>query len=45
MISHQYKRIFVEIPKTESGSIRSILGRPPKPHLDICQIKFDVQNY
>lgn len=39
MISHRYKCIFVEVPKTGSSSIRAILGRPPKPHLALSEIK------
>ncbi len=38
MVSDEYKCIFVEVPKTGSTSIRAILGTPPKPHLNICQI-------
>lgn len=38
MISDKCKCIFVEVPKTGSTSIRSILGHPKKPHLNICQI-------
>jgi Sulfotransferase family len=38
MICDQYKCIFVEVPKTGSTSIRSIVGEPPKPHLNIWQI-------
>lgn len=39
MISHKHKAIFVEIPKTGSTSVRAMIGFPPKPHLNICQIK------
>jgi Sulfotransferase family len=38
MICDQHKCIFVEVPKTGSTSIRSIVGEPPKPHLNIWQI-------
>lgn len=39
MISHQYQCIFIEVPKTGSTSIRSIIGHPKKPHLNIQEIK------
>jgi hypothetical protein len=39
VISHKHKCIFVEVPKTGSSSIRGILGRSPKPHLDLSEIK------
>ena len=42
MISHEYKCIFIEVPKTGSTTIRSIIGRTKKPHLDILQIKKQV---
>ena len=39
MISHQHKCIFVEVPKTGSTSVRAILGKAWKPHLNLWQIK------
>ncbi|NEO99419.1 MAG: sulfotransferase family protein [Symploca sp. SIO2E9] len=45
MISHKHKCIFVEVPKTGSSSIRTIIGSHHKPHLNICQIRFNMQNY
>ncbi|MBC7619493.1 MAG: hypothetical protein H7293_11005 [Candidatus Saccharibacteria bacterium] len=38
MISEQYRCIFVEVPKTGSTSVRSIVGEPLRPHLNIWQI-------
>jgi hypothetical protein len=45
MISHRYKCVFVEVPKTASTSVRAVLGTPPKPHLNLWQIKFLMENY
>lgn len=45
MISHRYKCIFVAVPKTGCTSIMSILGRPPRPHLDIWQLKHDLEQH
>jgi hypothetical protein len=39
MISHRYKCIFVEVPKTGSSSVRALVGKSPKPHLDLTEIK------
>ena len=39
MISHRHKCIFVEVPKTGSSSIRAIIGKSPKPHMDLSEIK------
>ena len=42
MINHDLKCIFVEVPKTGSTSIRSIIGQPAKPHLTIVEIQNQV---
>ena len=42
MISHKYKCIFVEVPKTACTSIRAVVGSPPKTHLDIWQIRNEM---
>jgi len=39
VISHKHKCIFVEVPKTGSSSVRAVLGKSPKPHLNLCEIK------
>jgi hypothetical protein len=35
----------VEVPKTGSSSIRNIIGYPKKPHLNICQIRYEMQRH
>jgi hypothetical protein len=45
MISHEHKCIFVEVPKTGTKSIRAIIGSPPKPHLNIIQIRDSMLNF
>ena len=43
MISHDHKCIFVEVPKTGSTSVRAILGKAWKPHLNLWQIKNQME--
>ena len=46
MRSHQHKCIFkVEVPKTGSTSVRAILGKAWKPHLNLWQIRDHMENY
>lgn len=42
MINDKLKCIFVEVPKTGSTSVRSIIGNPNRPHKSISEIKFIV---
>ena len=42
MISHKYRCIFVEVPKTGTTSIRSIIGSGRPPHMDLAQKQADI---
>ncbi len=45
MISHEHRCIFVQVPKTGSTSVRAILGKPIRPHLNLWEIKVLMENY
>ncbi len=43
MVSHRHRCIFVEVPKTGSTSIRAVLGPALKPHLNIWEIRTQME--
>ena len=45
MVSHQYRCIFVAVPKTGTTSIRKIVGWPRHHHQDLMELKEDITAY
>jgi len=45
MINRKYKCIFIEVPKTGSTSIRSLVGSPKYPHLDIKETIYNIKHF